>query len=224
MRSTGGGAGVHIGEGRARGISPDGKFVVVMSGSPPQLMVIPTGAGEARPIETAGLRSLVWGEFNADGSLVVVLASEEGRAERLYAIDMTGGAPRPISPEGASWPFAVSPAGDAVATVFREQIVLYPLDGSEPRIVEKARDGERVVAWSSDGKALFVCARGRISVDIARIEIATGTRALWHTIQPGDPAGIMDIFPVKITPDGERYVYGYRRYLSDLFVVRGVLA
>jgi len=222
MRAADGSPGVHIGEGRARGISPDGKYVVAMIGA--QLMMIPTGAGEARPIETGGLRSIIWGEFNAGGSMFVVAASEEGRAERLYAIDMAGGNPRAISPEGVSWPFAVSPSGHAAASVCGGNIVVYHTDDSEPRVVEKARERERVVAWSSDGKALFVCARGRISVDIDRVEIESGARSLWHTIRPSDPAGIMDLFPVKITPDGERYTYGYRRYLSDLFIVRGVLA
>jgi len=52
--------------------------------------------------------------------------------------------------------------------------------------------------------------------------MAPDARSLWQTLQPSDPAGIMDIYPVKITPDGERYAYGYRRYLSDLFIVRGL--
>jgi hypothetical protein len=33
----------------------------------------------------------------------------------------------------------------------------------------------------------------------------------------------MDIMPVYITPDGESYVYGFRRYLSELYVVSGLL-
>jgi|GEM_PF-1376649 len=57
-----------------------------MTGTPPQLMIIPTGAGEARPIEVSGLRTLVWGEFNRDGSLFVVLGAEEGRSERLTVL------------------------------------------------------------------------------------------------------------------------------------------
>ena len=34
--------------------------------------------------------------------------------------------------------------------------------------------------------------------------------------------GILDVMPVHITPDGQTYAYGYRRYLSDLFVVTGL--
>jgi len=141
------------------------------------------------------------------------------------AIDLRkGAAPRAISPKGVSWPFAVAPDGSAVAAACGDQIVVYPLNGGESKAIEKTREGERVVAWSGDGTAVFVCGRGRVSADIARIEIASGQRSLWHTIQPSDPAGIMGIYPVKITPDGERYVYGYRRSLTDLFIVRGLLS
>ena len=37
------------------------------------------------------------------------------------------------------------------------------------------------------------------------------------------PAGILDIMPVHITPNGKTYAYGYRRLLSDLYVVTGLL-
>ena len=36
-----------------------------------------------------------------------------------------------------------------------------------------------------------------------------------------DQAGIIDVFPVWVTPDGERYAYAYRRCLSDFYLVSG---
>ena len=35
-------------------------------------------------------------------------------------------------------------------------------------------------------------------------------------------AGVLAVNPVQLTPDGRGYVYGYRRVLSDLYVVAGV--
>ena len=55
-----------------------------------------------------------------------------------------------------------------------------------------------------------------------RVDLSTGERTVHHTIRPADPGGIMDLSPTKITPDGQTYAYGYRRYLSDLFVVTGL--
>ena len=41
-------------------------------------------------------------------------------------------------------------------------------------------------------------------------------------LRPGDPAGIMDIMPIQLTRDGERYAYSYRRFMSDLYIVEGL--
>jgi hypothetical protein len=47
---------------------------------------------------------------------------------------------------------------------------------------------------------------------------------MWHTIRPADPAGIMDIQPVRVAANEKTYVfYGYRRILSDLLIATGVL-
>jgi hypothetical protein len=60
-------------------------------------------------------------------------------------------------------------------------------------------------------------------LNIFRVDIATGERREWMTIRPDDPAGILDIMPVHITPDGKTYAYGYRRQLSDLYIVTGLV-
>ena len=46
---------------------------------------------------------------------------------------------------------------------------------------------------------------------------------MWQELKPNDPAGVMDIMPVYITPDGENYAYSFRRYLSELYIVSGLL-
>ena len=52
--------------------------------------------------------------------------------------------------------------------------------------------------------------------------LSTAERIKWHVLRPDDAAGIMDIFPVIMTRDGEKYVYSFRRFLSDLYVVDDV--
>jgi DNA-binding beta-propeller fold protein YncE len=100
--------------------------------------------------------------------------------------------------------------------------MIYRTDGSESRPLSGALPGEKGIAWTEDGGAVYVCGQGRVSLEIFRVDVETGERTLAHNIRPGDPAGVMDIQPVKITPDGRHYAYGYRRYLSDLFVVHGM--
>jgi len=39
---------------------------------------------------------------------------------------------------------------------------------------------------------------------------------------PNDPAGITSVQPILITPDTKYYIYGYTRFLSDLYLVDGL--
>ena len=61
------------------------------------------------------------------------------------------------------------------------------------------------------------------AVDVFRVELATGARALWKTLAPSDPVGVEDMREtVVITPDAQSYCYSYLRRLGDLFVVHGL--
>ena len=70
---------------------------------------------------------------------------------------------------------------------------------------------------------MFVLERSHSAVRIMRVDITSGERKEWVVIRPGDPAGILDVMPVHITPDGQHYAYGYRRFLSDLFIATSLL-
>jgi len=77
------------------------------------------------------------------------------------------------------------------------------------------------VGWTSHSRSLCI---GRIAMP-ARVEICdveTGARRLWKEIVPPDPAGVLAVGPIVITPDGKSYVYSYRRALDDLFLVTGL--
>ena len=39
---------------------------------------------------------------------------------------------------------------------------------------------------------------------------------------PSDPAGLVGVVPVRVTPDGKTFAYSYNRSLSDLFLAEGV--
>jgi hypothetical protein len=54
-----------------------------------------------------------------------------------------------------------------------------------------------------------------------RLELATGKKELWRTLMPADAAGVSNINPGP-AEDGQSYVYGYFRLLSDLYLVEGV--
>ena len=123
-----------------------------------------------------------------------------------------------------NWPIVLSNDGRNVAATGVDGLMrLFPIDGGEPRLVPSCTDEDVPIQWATGDDALFIYRRGRIDVPIDRIDLTTGERTTWLNIHPPDPAGVLDIMPLRITADGTTYAYGYRRFLSDLYVVEGLL-
>jgi len=43
-----------------------------------------------------------------------------------------------------------------------------------------------------------------MNVPIDRIDLTTGERVNWINVSPPDPAGVLDIMPMRITPTARR--------------------
>ena len=99
LRRTDGSPAVHLGEGRGEAISPDGKWVLALvPTSPPQLSLLPTGAGEPRILSRDSIDyQRAW--WFPDGKRILVAGSEPGHSTRLYVRDLEGGKLQPVTPE-----------------------------------------------------------------------------------------------------------------------------
>ena len=225
VRATDGSPPVRLGEGSAQAMSPDGKWVlsIVHVTGDQQGMLLPTGAGDPRPLPTQGLM-LTNASWFPDGKRVLLTAREAGRGNRLYTLDLDGGKPRAFSPVGyLALPRTISPDGKRVAARGPDnRIYLYSVEGGEPTVLAGLGADDIPCGWTADGRGLYVFLRGEFPGRVFRLDLATGTRELWKTLAPGDPAGILTIGAPRMTPDGKAYVYAYNRILSDLFLAEGV--
>jgi len=159
-----------------------------------------------------------------DGHRIVFSASEPGRRPRLYVQEISGGAPRPISPEGVTtfWN-AVSPDGKRVLVRGPDgKIGTIPSEGGGFSIVAGLGAGETPVRWSADGRIIYVSSSGKLPLVLRRIELESGKGEKWRELAPVDPAGVTAISSVRLTPDGRGYAYSYRRVLADLYLVEGL--
>ena len=110
---------------------------------------------------------------------------------RLYVESLTDGKPKPISGEGVGAATILSPKGDLVADTGPDRkIYVYPIAGGDPRLVSGDQPSEVPTGWSSDGRELFVIQRGEIPARVFRVDITTGKRTLWKSLEPADSAGI----------------------------------
>jgi Tol biopolymer transport system component/predicted Ser/Thr protein kinase len=223
MRKTDGSPAIRLSEGFGTGLSPDGKWALARTNvTSPPLFQLPTGVGEAKLLTHDAMNHL-WARWLPDGKQILFSGNDAGHGVRLYVENPEEAKARPITGEGVSPFFQISPKGDVVAGVGPDhKIYLYPVGGGEPAPVSGNTGDEAPTGWSADGHSLYVFRFGEIPAKVYELELSTGKRKLWKELVPADSAGIDTIRGITITPDAKAYVYGYIRTLSDLYVVDGL--
>jgi eukaryotic-like serine/threonine-protein kinase len=224
LRQTDGSPAVRLGDGAAYALSPDQKWVIAGSVHSPMIStLLPTGAGETRKL-SHGSVTLVRARWMADGKHYVFIGNEKDHGLRLWVGSVDSDAVKSISPEGTqATQWAVSPDGKLVAAAQADRKgYFFPTDGGESRPIPGFPEGYIPVGWTADGRSLFIYSPGELPARVQRLDIATGQKQPWKELLPADAAGITDMGPILITPDGKSYVYEYGRTLSDLYLVDGI--
>ncbi len=224
IRNTDGSPAIRLGEGVADAFSPDQKWVIVQSpGTPEQLRLLPTGAGETQPLTSDSINHQ-WARWFPDGKRFVFAGNEPGRGVRLYTQGLSGGTPKPISPEGVdATAFAISPDGQLIVGTGPDgKGYFYPSAGGDPRMVNGMEPGDLPIIWNQDGRSLYLYRTGEVPAKVYQLDLATGKKTVRKMIVPVDSTGVSTIGPIQMTPDGKTYVYGFHRTLGDLYLVEGL--
>ena len=221
LRGMDGSAPVRLGEGSGYALSPDGRWALATHYGPPQrLVLIPTGSGETLSLPPGQVETYQGGSFLPDAGRILFVGAEHGRAQRCWVQELRTGLPRAVTPEGAVG-VATSPDGRWVAAVTKESmLMLFPLQGGEPRAVAALAPREAVSQWSADGRTLYVGHEGT-RLDVFGIDVQSGKRQLWKTFEVPDPVGVR-VANFLVTRDARSYAYGYLRFLDELYLVEGL--
>jgi hypothetical protein len=193
-------------------------------GNPEQVTLLPVDAGQPRSVDVSGLEHVQngWARFLPSGEAILLNGNEPGHAARCYLLNLAGGKPKAMTPEGVRCgPF--SPDGRFLVGVGpNSSVAVYPLGGGAARNVPGIEPGFRPVQWSADGSALYGYFEGELPGKIYRIDLALGKKTLLRELHPGAPAGVVNIAPVVVSRDGKRFAYSYNQTLSVLYVISGV--
>jgi eukaryotic-like serine/threonine-protein kinase len=228
LRRTDGSPAIRLGRGYPFEISPDGKWAMVLGSlrAPSQLVLLPTGTGEARPFTHDEIhhQGAAW---TPDGKRIVFVGNEPGHRIRYYVQNQDGGLPRAITPENVGFnnfdPVTISPDGKFVAVNGLDgKILLQPLDGGAPRTVPKLVDGFEPLRWCSDNRSLLVYHWGDVPVKILRVDVETGERALWNELAPANRTGLSGIPDVRVGADCQSASYSALYNPSELWIVDGL--
>jgi Tol biopolymer transport system component len=221
LRSTDGSPPVRLGEGEGRDFSPDMKWVLASLSLrvPRELFLIPLGPGEPQQI-TQDAIDHGDARFLPNGKSIVFTGIELRHKPRIYTQEIGDDSPRAISPEGVRG--AVPTADGKFVFGFAAAVALYPVDRQgAPRPIRGIHPDDSIASVSPDGRSVLVYSATKNSMEVFRVDLASGRRVLFKKIGPADPTGIVFAFGA-FTPDGKYYAYCYGRVLDELYAVDGL--
>jgi DNA-binding winged helix-turn-helix (wHTH) protein len=227
LRRTDGSLPIRLGPGRAFGLSPDGKWVLIIPlRSPDHVEIVPTGPGESKSIQIPGAASHEIAGWVGDGASFYVTTRDSSRDWHTWLVDAQSGEPRPLSlPEGVMiWRNTFSPDGSRFLArcAGDEGFCIYPTEGGEPRPLTGAEPGWTPAAWDTKDRVWFRDLRKRIPERLWRVDLATGTPELVSEVVPADRAGVLFLTRLLVARSGDAWTYSLVRRLSVLYVVTGL--
>jgi eukaryotic-like serine/threonine-protein kinase len=221
MRATDGSPAIRLGDGSPWAASPDGKWVAsIIPGTPEQLMLLPTRAGDAVNLSQPGF-GYDNPEWLPDGKRLLVLGLQTGKAPREYVVNVDGGQMKPVGPEGQTG--LLSPDGKTLVVSHDDKLIFYPVDGGEPREQRRLMPGDILFQQAHvRGRYAYGSLRQEVPLKVYRWDLQTGQKEFWKELAPDERAGVYSIGILSVTADGKWYSYSYVRDLSDLYMVEGL--
>jgi serine/threonine protein kinase/WD40 repeat protein len=229
IRNIDGSPPVQLSQGSAGRLSPDGKWAISIfpgsQGSPGYLKLVPIGPGQPRTIAVPGL-DIQNGpaHFLADGKRITLNATESGRGVRTYLVDLDGGKPIPITPEGITGGL-ISPDGQFIFRKISDDgagVALYPTAAGSPHTIPDLEPSFVPIQWSQDGSSVYVYFSGQVPGKVFEVNLATGKKTFIQELQPPTNVGVAMIAPVVVTRDGSRFAYSYYQVSSVLYLISGL--
>ena len=97
------------------------------------------------------------------------------------------------------------------------------IGGDAPRPVSALAPADRLVAWSSDSRAVYVQRGLDVPAILDRVDLATGTRTMVRQLTPPGGDAVATMYVIDWVDDGGWFAYNYRSLTSTLFVVTGAI-
>jgi hypothetical protein len=229
IRNIDGSPPVQLSQGSAGRLSPDGKWAISIfpssQDSPGYVKLVPIGPGQSRPIAVPGLDVQNGpAHFLADGKRITLNATEPGHGVRTYLVDLDGGKPIPITPEGITGGL-ISPDGQFIFRKINDEgggVAVFPTAGGPPHTIPDLEPGFVPIQWSPNGSSVYVYLLGQVPAKVFEVNLATGKRTFIQELQPPTNVGVANIAPVVVNREGSRFAYSYYQVSSVLYLISGL--
>jgi tRNA A-37 threonylcarbamoyl transferase component Bud32 len=226
-REVAGGLPTFLGHGSAGALSQDGAWLAVVEpGSRVAIGLMPTGSkGMARRLEIPELDGLLELRWTLDGHRILAAGHAKDRPSRIWLLDLLGGAPKPVTPEGVTcsedW-LRLSPDGHFLVAEEDRRLVLADLTAPSrpPRPIPGLGIGEFTAGWSQDSRKVFVWKQGPLPLEIASLDVASGERRPLFSLTAEDQGQILT--NPFVSPDGRVLAANLVKLPSNLFLLEGL--
>ncbi|HEY7862200.1 MAG TPA: protein kinase, partial [Thermoanaerobaculia bacterium] len=223
VRPLSGGDAVRLGGGSPGAFSPDGRSIVATTSprtGPPQIVLIPVGAGAARVLTSSGATHSSPSFAGEDEILFV--RSDAGTSE-VWRMAKDGSSPSSLGARGCDLPQADPSGRSFLARCGEGKIALhvFPLGKGEGRALHARPDGAEIIAarWDASGRRIFAVTQ---NLRFVTIDAASGAVLAEEPIDLGEPSGADSLRTAAIGPDASRRVYSFDRYSSGLYLADGL--
>ena len=224
LQQTSGAPAIRLGPGAPRALSADGRTALVFDNeNPARIWLLPTGVGQRRHVDFAGLSFVPWWSAFLPGAQSAVVPVEGTDGIRGHLVEFQSGRNRSLTPPLRRWG-PVSPDGRFLAAV--------PIDGKPMAFPTGAGatahplvgigDEEALIAWTDRG--LLVSPDmppglpARPPIRIFRVDPTSGAHQLLATLGPGEAPGADTVASMVATPDAQTIAYSYFRATNRLFL------
>ncbi|MFN7987996.1 MAG: protein kinase [Thermoanaerobaculia bacterium] len=220
VRETNGAPAMRLGPGFPSSLSPDGRFVVAPQQDAETIAVYPIGPGSSKTVTLKGFNVRQAGLL-PDGRTLWFTGRKMPGGPRAWLTDLSGTAPRPVTPELRRPEGRMTPDGRHFLGAGDRGLELFPVDGGEPRLVHGLSDDDFVCGISADSRSFYVQRGHEIPARLRRVDVDTGESEVVRELVPADPAGALAL-KILATPDGKKVTYGLSYFLSDLYLIEGM--
>jgi hypothetical protein len=183
-------------------------------------VLVPTGAGEPRPLEMKGFDAVHW---YPDSRHVLLSVRTPDAGSHCVAVDIDTSSRAIVTPDGFACPLPPSPDGRLLLVKDREgRWLVYPSPQGPMRPVPGLTPDDLPLQWTDDSHSLFVQRQYLPVARIDRLDVTSGRREPAREIALADPAGFNpSVSRLALAPNGS-YCYSYLQGLTELYAVEGI--
>ncbi len=209
-----------FGSGRGLSLSPDGTQAVTVDPQDRTALTV-TVLASGRSLKVPGQRfRYQWARFMKSGQLMVG-GSYAGKRLMIAYLNVASGKLVPVAGAPYLDYASLSPDETRIAGQVDGKTQVFDLATKTLRPV-LPQISAIPVAWSGDGKSLYLLAWRDCTYSIVKLRIDTGQVTSWKTIAPKNAFTFEGLAGIAAAPNSDAYAYSYNLRLSRLYLVNGL--